>query len=285
MSGDCLRKTSRTVGAVRERRIRETELRTTIPSSLLRVWFSAPPGLALPLGSLPDNWRNELLNRAGDIERHQEPKRASSSRGREVLVQDVLPTTAQRYDGAVAEFENICESETSMGSRGSPITVSTKWVCVQHLRTCFASGTLGPRLAGTLISDLRRYVLLARTCGADLEDHQAVFPTLCALNLVPCCPNRIQNTSISRVWQCPPGSKKSQNFLSFLSFLCLLRTAEARQLRWRDVKMFDGSLLTRYEKCMTSFTSKNPKRAEGQDMQPTNMCIWTVLESFTRSTQ
>ena len=67
---------------------------------------------------------------------------------------------------------------------GSPITVSTKWVCVQHLRTCFASGTLGPRLAGTLISDLRRCVLRARSCGADLEDHQTVFPTLCALNLL-----------------------------------------------------------------------------------------------------
>ena len=49
--------------------------------------FSAPPGLALP-----DYWRNELLYRGGDIERH-------------VLVQVGLPTTALRYDVAVSEME------------------------------------------------------------------------------------------------------------------------------------------------------------------------------------
>ena len=44
-------------------------------------WFSAPLGLALALGSRPDYWRNELLYREGDIERHPGPKRAFS-RGR-----------------------------------------------------------------------------------------------------------------------------------------------------------------------------------------------------------
>ena len=36
--------------------------------------------------------------------------------------------------------------------------------------------------------------------------------------------------------------------LTLLSFHCLLRPAEARQLRWCDVKIVDGSLSTRYEK-------------------------------------
>ena len=37
-------------------------------------WFSEPPGLALPVGAGPDCWRNELLYRGGDIERHHGPK-------------------------------------------------------------------------------------------------------------------------------------------------------------------------------------------------------------------
>ena len=40
------------------------------PIFIAPSWFSAPPGLTLPMGSLPDNWRNELLYRAGGIERH-----------------------------------------------------------------------------------------------------------------------------------------------------------------------------------------------------------------------
>ena len=52
-----------------------------------------------------DNWRNELLYRAGDIERDPGLKRAPSSRGRDVLVQDVTSTAAQGFDGAVAYFE------------------------------------------------------------------------------------------------------------------------------------------------------------------------------------
>ena len=38
------------------------------PIFITPSWFSAPPGLALPIRSRPDYWRNELLYRAGDIE-------------------------------------------------------------------------------------------------------------------------------------------------------------------------------------------------------------------------
>ena len=93
--------------------------------SIAPSWFSAPPGLTL--------WdrdqtavENELLYRADDIERL--PERALPLRGRDFLVRDVLLTTAQRYDVAVSEFENFCESETSMGSKSSSITVSTDCV-------------------------------------------------------------------------------------------------------------------------------------------------------------
>ena len=57
------------------------------------------------MGSRPDYWRNELLYCGGDIKRHPGPKRALLLRGRDVLVQDVLPATAQRYDVTVSEFD------------------------------------------------------------------------------------------------------------------------------------------------------------------------------------
>ena len=72
-------------------------------------------------------------------------------------------------------------------------------VCIQYLRTCFASGCLGPGQAGTLISGLRGHMLLARSCGADLEDHQSVFRTLWRVHrMVPRHPSWVQNTSVSR---------------------------------------------------------------------------------------
>ena len=68
-------------------RIKKTGLRTgpcAEPIFITPSWFSAPPGHALTMGSLPDNWRIELLYRAVDIERHPGLKRAFSSRGRDV---------------------------------------------------------------------------------------------------------------------------------------------------------------------------------------------------------
>ena len=100
------------------------------PIFIAPSWFSAPLRLTLPVGSRPDYWRNELLYRAGDIECHPGPKRALPLRGRDVLVQDVPSATAQR-----------CESQISMGSKSSSITVSMNWVissnllCIRNPRT------------------------------------------------------------------------------------------------------------------------------------------------------
>ena len=46
--------------------------------------LSGPPELTLPTGSRSEYWRNEQLNRAGDIEGHPGPNRALSSRRRRV---------------------------------------------------------------------------------------------------------------------------------------------------------------------------------------------------------
>ena len=90
-------------------------------------------------------------------------------------------------------------------------------VCIQYLRTYFASGSLDREGAGTLICALRRYGLLARSCGADLEDHQSVFRTLWCVHRIwpPRHPDRVQNTCVTkscRVWQCQIGFTMYQNF-------------------------------------------------------------------------
>ena len=71
-----------------------------------------------------------------DIERTLGPKRALSPRGRDVLVQDVLPTAAQRYDVAVSEFEEYLRDSCGLNELGH--------ACIEHLRVCYASGSLGP---------------------------------------------------------------------------------------------------------------------------------------------
>ena len=75
------------------------------PTFIAPSWFSAPPGLALPAGSRPDYWRNELLYRGGDVENHPGPERALLFRKRNVLLQEVASTIALRCDVAVSGFE------------------------------------------------------------------------------------------------------------------------------------------------------------------------------------
>ena len=119
--GCCLVRSSQTTGGTRIGPTHRAGL-ATIPSSLLQVG-SLRRLVSLPTGSRPDHWRLELL-----FERHPGLKRALPPRRRDVLVQDVLLTSAQRYDVAVSVCENMCESETCMDSKSSSTTVSTNWV-------------------------------------------------------------------------------------------------------------------------------------------------------------
>ena len=73
-----------------------------IPSLVLQAGLMRR--LDLPAGAGLDYWRNELLYRGDNFERHPGPKRALPLRGRDVLMH-VLPTTAQHYDMAVSGFE------------------------------------------------------------------------------------------------------------------------------------------------------------------------------------
>ena len=122
--GCCLVRSSQTTGGTRIGPTHRAGL-ATVPSSLLQVG-SLRRLVSLPTGSRPDHWRLELL-----FERHPGPKHALPPRRRDVLVQDVLLTSAQRYDDMtwpVSVCENMCESETCMDSKSSSTTVSTNWV-------------------------------------------------------------------------------------------------------------------------------------------------------------
>ena len=149
-----------------------------------------------------------------------------------------------------------------------------------------ASGGLGPGQAGTLISGSRRHVLLARSCGAGLEDHQSVFRTLWRVHRSwsLAIPAEFR-TPVSHeiVWSVATSAwvhNVPRTFL--LSFHCLLRPAEARQLPWWKLLMDHCRHVT--NKFMESLTSEIPKRAGWQVMQPSNTCFWTVLESLNWST-
>ena len=108
-------------------------------------WSSAPLGLALPMGSRSDFWRNELLYRAVDIERHPGPKRALPSRGRGVLIQDILPTTAEHDDVAVSEFEKYLRVKNIHGAKNLSATVSMTFTT----QTCVSRSGLTVRLCST----------------------------------------------------------------------------------------------------------------------------------------
>ena len=95
-------------------------------------WFSAPPGLALPVESQPDYWRNELLHRGSDIERHPGPTCALPLRRRDVLVQDVLPTAAQHNDVAGSEFEGYLPPSSPLQPNVRQTSAGPKF-CVLHL--------------------------------------------------------------------------------------------------------------------------------------------------------
>ena len=212
----------------------------TIPSSLLRV------GSVRRLGS-PCRIATRFLARriVVSCRRYRKTRWSetrASLRGRDVLVRNVPPTTAQRHDVAVSEFENICLSETSMGSKSSSITVSTNWVIVRDPRTGTSRhshlGLEAPRASGEIL-----------WCWSGRSPKCIPHVVACTSKLVPRHRGRVQNTSISRDRiECGSAPVPELSLLTLLVVSLLLRPAEARQLQWCDVKNVDGSLSTRYEK-------------------------------------
>ena len=185
----------------------------------------------------------------GDIDRNPGPKRALPPRGRDVQVQDVLPTT-EGCDVAVTEFEEYLRVRDMPGLEElvSCGLNELGHACIQCLRVCFASGSLGLDQAVTLISGLRRHVLATCSCRADQEE-QSVFRTLWRVhgNWSLAIPAEFRKPVSHEIVLSVAASAWLHNvpelsLSTLLSFHSLLRPAEARQLRWCDVETFDRSL-------------------------------------------
>ena len=146
------------------------------PIFITPSWFSAPWARHCLSGSHA-SWRTrnivqvtskDLLDRNARFLREDETS----------WCRTLCPRTAQRYDGTVAEFENICESETSTGSKSSSITVCHRSGSSLHPISSHLLCVRNPRTGTSRHSHFwpeALNVLLARSCGADLEDHQTVF--------------------------------------------------------------------------------------------------------------
>ena len=91
----------------------------------------------------------------------------------------------------------------------------------------------------------RRDVLLARSCGADLEDHQSVFRSLWRVHRSRSLPipaefrtpvsHEIVLSVTTSAWL---HNVPELSLFTLLSFHCLLRPADARQLQSCDVEFF-----------------------------------------------
>ena len=96
-------------------------------------------------------------------------------------------------------------------------------LCIQCLRTCFASGSLVPGQAGALISGVTRYVCFWRNLVVLIWKISKLYSASCGVCIEvgpsPSQPNS-EHQHLTRpyiMWQYPPP-------------------AEARQIRWCDVK-------------------------------------------------
>ena len=123
--------------------------------------------------------------------------------------------------------------------------------CIQYLRVCF------------LISGLRRYVLSAPSCGADLEDHQRVFGTLWRVH---------GSCSLAILAELrTPVSHEIALSVATSAWLHdvpeLVPPAEARQLRWCDVETVVGPPSTRDEKVYGIVIIRTKKAQNGQGAQ------------------
>ena len=210
---DGLLKAPRTAGTTKERRNKKRELRTahtrhagpaTIPSSVApSLVHVRRPGSPCAVGSRPDFWRDEWLSPYKSISKDILVRNARflcevETSWCKTFCPPLRNVTVWRFQSSKIFAcqghplaRRACQSRSQR--IGSPSACNIFELVLRH-------GTLGPGQVGTLISGLRRYVLLAKSCGADLEDHQSVFCTLWRVHRSWSLAilGRVQNTSISR---------------------------------------------------------------------------------------
>ena len=124
---------------------------------------------------------------------------------------------------------------------------------VEHRRGAFASASLSSAKVGTLISGIRRFLLLARALGAEFDDH---VPHLRALwrvhkSWVLTVPGEFRAPVNFRVALAATVASLLAGhlplaLLRLLQFHCLSRPAEARTCRWCDLVAFSPADCERY---------------------------------------
>ena len=121
------------------------------------------------------------------------------------------------------------------------------------MRYLRSSAELSTSQVGTLISGLRRYVNLVRSLGGALPDSSSHFSVLWRLH-------RSWSLAIPRGFRTPVphdvalavtvtswlAGWRELALLTLLKFHCLLRSAEARNVRWTEIHCFSADQQARY---------------------------------------
>ena len=100
--------------------------------------------------------RDDISKRKGKVGAadRSHTKLALPLRGRDVLVQEVLPTAAHWYEVAVSEFEEHLRGRDTHGLEElvSNGVNELGHACIQYFRVCFASGSLVQGTSGALVA-------------------------------------------------------------------------------------------------------------------------------------
>ena len=192
-------------------------------------------------------------------------------------MRDILPTAALRFDVAVPEFEEYLRNRDIHGCE-KPNPASS-------IRVCFASGGIGPGQASTLTFGLVHYVLPARSCGADLEDSQNVFRTLCR-SWTLAIPAEIRTPVSCEILLNVAMSGLLYSVPKLFSFRLIVRCFQPKPGGFHGTAY--KHLMTQCQhvtkKFMASSISEILKRADWQIMQLSNAYFWTVPESLIYQT-
>ena len=126
-------------------------------------------------------------------------------------------------------------------------------VTVRYLRSSFHTGVLSAGQVGNLIAALRRYITLVKSLGGDLPDTKSHFGILWKLHRswLMAIPQDFRapvplNVALAIAVASWLAGWHELALLTLVSFHCLLRPAEARNLRWEDLHCFDEQQRARY---------------------------------------
>ena len=111
----------------------------------------------------------ELLYRCGDIDRNPGPRINDHPRVGDILQLGVTSSTAPRYTAKVQKFEQWLQVQRGLPELLETGLSSLVAVTVEYLRGAIASAALSSSEVGTLISGIRRFLLLAQAMEAGVQ--------------------------------------------------------------------------------------------------------------------